>query len=145
MANLPRTPDTFGLIHGDFELDNLIWRNDMISILDFDDSSFLWYAADVASAVRDLFDGEVSISDQRFQAFVGGYRESHPLSEVSLAQAPLFMRFVRLWEYARLVRSLDLAADPTQATWLVALRDKLTLRAAEYRVALELRHATQHG
>jgi Ser/Thr protein kinase RdoA (MazF antagonist) len=145
LANLPKTPDTFGLIHGDFELANLVWRHDKVGVLDFDDSAFLWYAADVAFAVRDLFDGEVDISDQGLQAFVEGYRESHPLSDVSLAQAPLFLRFARLWEYTRLMRSLDLACDPTQATWLVALRDKFTRRATEYRATLELQHAMQHG
>ena len=93
LDTLPTTPETYGMIHGDFELDNLIWRNDSAAVLDFDDSAFMWYAADVAFAVRDLFTKDMDLDDQRFQAFVAGYRESRPLSDESLSQTPPFLRF----------------------------------------------------
>jgi Ser/Thr protein kinase RdoA (MazF antagonist) len=144
-AGLSTSPGTYGLIHGDFELDNLIWRNGSAGILDFDDSVSMWYAADVAFAVRDLFREVMDLADLRFQAFVEGYRESHLLSGESLAQTPLFLRFAQLLQYARLVRTLDLAPDPTHPDWLVALRDKLARRAADYQQAIETRYESQQG
>jgi Ser/Thr protein kinase RdoA (MazF antagonist) len=145
LADLPTTAKTYGIIHGDFELDNLIWHDGVAGILDFDDSAVMWYAADVAFAVRDLFSADVDLDDQRFQAFVGGYRESRPLSEESLAQAPTFLRFARLLQYARLCRALDLVPDPTQPTWLTALQDKMARRAADYQRTIRIRYQGQLG
>jgi Ser/Thr protein kinase RdoA (MazF antagonist) len=145
LDELPTTPETYGMIHGDFELDNLIWRSGSAAVLDFDDSAFMWYAADVAFAVRDLFATDMDLGDQRFQAFVAGYRASRPLSDESLAQTPLFLRFAQLLQYARVVRTLDFAPDPTQPEWLVALHDKLARRAADYHRAVEIRYESRHG
>jgi Ser/Thr protein kinase RdoA (MazF antagonist) len=145
LGDLPMTPETYGIIHGDFELDNLIWRDGAAGILDFDDSAIMWYVADVVFAVRDLFTADMDLGDQRFQAFVGGYRESRPLSEESLAQAPVFLRFARLWQYARLCRALDLVPDPTQPPWLMALHDKLARRASDYQRTIETRYEGVSG
>jgi len=41
ISALPITQETYGLIHGDFELDNLVWREAAASVLDFDDCSRL--------------------------------------------------------------------------------------------------------
>jgi Ser/Thr protein kinase RdoA (MazF antagonist) len=142
---LPTTSETYGMIHGDFELDNLIWRNGSAAVLDFDDSAFMWYAADVAFAVRDLFTTDMDLDDQRFQAFVAGYRESRPLSDESLSQTPLFLRFAQLVQYARIVRTLDFAPNPSHPEWLVALHDKLARRAAEYHRAVEIRYKSRRG
>jgi Ser/Thr protein kinase RdoA (MazF antagonist) len=142
LAGLPMDDDTYGTIHGDFELDNLVWREDTAGILDFDDSAQMWYAADVALAVRDLFadpSKDADTGDPRFRAFVEGYREHRALDEESLAHVPRFLRFARLLEYARIVRSLDLPEWQGQADWLAALRDKLSRRAAAYRATVELR------
>ena len=130
-AALPVDSDTYGTIHGDFELDNLVWRGSTAAILDFDDSAHLWYAADIALATRDLFADEAGagmsvtrgMDDPRFQAFMEGYREQRALDEDSLARVPLFLRVACLLEYARLVRALDLAEGAQQADWLVALRE----------------------
>src|SRR2546430_7254258 len=55
LSALTVTETNSGLIHGDFELDNLFWQDDTIALLDFDDCSYSWYVADVAFALRDLF------------------------------------------------------------------------------------------
>jgi Ser/Thr protein kinase RdoA (MazF antagonist) len=73
------------MIDGDFELDNLIWRDGLAGVLDFGDSAFMWYASDVAFAVRDLFGSDMDLAAPRFQAFVDGYRASHMLSEECLS------------------------------------------------------------
>jgi Ser/Thr protein kinase RdoA (MazF antagonist) len=145
LDTLPMTPETYGMIHGDFELDNLIWRNGSAAVLDFDDSAFMWYVADVAFAVRDLFTSDMDLGDPRFQTFIAGYRESRPLSDESLEQTPLFLRFAQLLQYARIVRTLDFAPDPMQPEWLVALHDKLARLAAAYHQTIETRYESRHG
>ena len=48
LGALPVDRDRYGLIHFDFELDNLYWRDQTIGMLDFDDCAHYWYAADIA-------------------------------------------------------------------------------------------------
>ncbi|RYI27709.1 MAG: aminoglycoside phosphotransferase [Acetobacteraceae bacterium] len=44
-------PDTFGLIHADLRLANLMVHGDRLTAIDFDDCGFGWWAYDLASAL----------------------------------------------------------------------------------------------
>lgn len=136
LAALPESRETYGLIHGDFELDNLVWRGDAVSILDFDDCSFGWYAADVAYALGDYFGEGGTVGDDRFRAFVAGYAERCAPDPDLLARVPLFVRLADLTDYARIMRSLDLPPGE-YPEWLVGLEGKLRDRVRSYRTALE--------
>ena len=72
LAALPVTATNYGLIHGDFELDNLFWQGETVAMLDFDDCACYWY---VAFALRDLFQTGVDLSHPSFRAFIGGYSQ----------------------------------------------------------------------
>lgn len=137
LSALPTTQETFGLIHGDFELDNLVWNGAHVGILDFDDCSHHWYAADIAFALRDLFEDGVDTSDARFRAFAAGYRAFFPLSEEDSGYVPLFLRFAHLLNYARIARSMDLAPGAGYPEWLQRLNSKLLQRMAAYRASIE--------
>lgn len=132
---LPADRECCGLIHGDFELDNLVWPdqgNGTPGILDFDDGSRHWYAADLAFALRDLFDRGADPSDPSVGAFVRGYRAHFPLNDELLAAVPLFSRLSRLLTCTRLARSLDLPDRSDQPAWLRRLRGKFEARIATY-------------
>jgi Ser/Thr protein kinase RdoA (MazF antagonist) len=47
LGQLSITAENFGLIHYDFELDNLIWDGDGPGIIDFDDCAWWWFGADI--------------------------------------------------------------------------------------------------
>jgi Ser/Thr protein kinase RdoA (MazF antagonist) len=85
LATLPRDPDRFGIVHGDFELDNLSWDGDTAVAYDFDEAARSWYVADIVNAVRDLAGATVL-----YGAFLAGYRRARPLRESDLAHVPLF-------------------------------------------------------
>lgn len=139
LAALPVDRERFGLIHGDFELDNLCWPDRggrAPGILDFDDCARHWYAADLAFALRDLFDDGADLGHPSVGAFVGGYRAHFPLGDEMLAALPLFSRLSRLLVYAKLVRSLDLPDRPDQPEWLRALRRKFEARITAYAASL---------
>ncbi|GAC1407893.1 MAG: hypothetical protein NVSMB52_20990 [Chloroflexota bacterium] len=55
LHTLPTPPHPLPVIHGDFELDNLVWGPAGVGILDFDDCHVATPEADVAYALRDLF------------------------------------------------------------------------------------------
>ena len=137
LAALPQARDTHGLIHFDFELDNLVWRGGSAGILDFDDCSRLWYAADIALALGDLFEGGAELGDGRARAFVGGYAERRAVDPDLPSRVPLFLRLDGLLRYARLARAADLAVGPEHPEWLGDLSRKLRDRMAEYRGSVE--------
>jgi len=111
LSALPVTETNYGLIHGDFELDNLFWQDDTIALLDFDDCSYSWYVADVACALRDLFETGVDLSNPSFRAFIRGYSEHSSLDEELISHLPTFMRLANLITYAKLVRAVNLTTD----------------------------------
>jgi Ser/Thr protein kinase RdoA (MazF antagonist) len=137
LSALPVDRDRYGLIHFDFEPDNLLWNVDRIAILDFDDCAHYWFAADIAFALRDLFVDSADLGNGSFREFIQGYSAICPLDEAAIAQVPLFLRLSKLIQYVRLARSLDLAEDGTYPDWLEALQGKLRSRMADYRLSLE--------
>ena len=56
-------------IHFDFELDNIVWNTDKTGIIDFDDSAFYWFVADIAFALRDLYDDSVKKVELQNESF----------------------------------------------------------------------------
>jgi len=141
LGALPQTRHTYGLIHFDFELDNLVWREANIGILDLDDCSYLWYAADIAFALGELFEENVEVDDRRFLAFIQGYSEHRPVDEQLLSRVPLFWRLGALLKYARLVRATDLTPRPEHPEWLRELSRKLHDRMSAYRMSVEARRS----
>ncbi|MEU5159942.1 phosphotransferase [Streptomyces sp. NPDC020875] len=81
LTELPRDPAAYGVVHGDFELDNLAWDGDTPVAFDFDEAALSWYAADVAHAIRDLTDHgrPCPAHAESLTAFLAGYREVRPL------------------------------------------------------------------
>jgi Ser/Thr protein kinase RdoA (MazF antagonist) len=133
---LPTDRDVCGLIHFDFELDNLVWRGDIAQILDFDDCARGWYVADVAFALRDIFDAGAGLDDPRVRTFLDGYAVRCPLDEALLARLPLFSRLARLIQFGRITRSLDLDESPDNPAWLNTLIEKLRRRREAYQAEL---------
>lgn len=106
--NLSVPPEDFGLIHYDFEQDNLFWQGKSAGILDFDDCARYPLAADIAYALRDIFKDGVKPDDPRLLEFAAGYRERRRLNEDLLRRLPELMRVHHLYQYCRLTRSADL-------------------------------------
>jgi len=130
-----------GLIHYDFELDNLHWYPNAIKIFDFDDSAVYWYGADIAYALRDLFDGKIDTENPRYKKFITGY-ESEFEVDVNLNQdLHVFMKLHNLYSYPRILRSLDNEIREDSPDWIKGLTGKLTnytesLRASVLNVSL---------
>jgi Ser/Thr protein kinase RdoA (MazF antagonist) len=112
LARMPLECDVYGPIHTDLELDNLLWNGNRFGLVDFDEYSTSWRAADIAKALNDLFDLRAGLDDPRLQAFVAGYRRHLPLGDETLAALPFFTRLFDLGMYLRLQRAL---ADPLDA------------------------------
>ena len=139
---LPVTVETFGLIHFDFELDNLIWTEHGLTAIDFDDSAWYWFAADIAFALRDLVDDDVAkidsiakidSSSEQFRAFLAGYRTAKSLTDGEIALLPMFLRLHHLISFAKLLRALEREPPIDEPAWAAALRQKLEKEVRDYR------------
>lgn len=136
LTALPTDSATYGLIHFDLELDNLVWQGSGIGILDFDDCARYWYAADIALALRDLFEDGFDPEHPSLAEFLRGYESERPIERTLIATLPTFLRLGELLRYARLRRSLDLPSAPGHPAWLAALRDKLDRYVNAYEASL---------
>jgi Ser/Thr protein kinase RdoA (MazF antagonist) len=135
IAALPADEHSFGLIHYDFELDNLLW-NKQISVIDFDDCACYWFVADIAFALRDLFDdhaGHINMMDARFQAFVHGYRTVRAMTDEELRRLPLLLQLHHLMTFTKLLRAIDVDDTSAAPAWVVDLRARLLRKAQSYR------------
>jgi Ser/Thr protein kinase RdoA (MazF antagonist) len=131
--SLAMKSENYGLIHYDFELDNLIWDNSGITIIDFDDCIYSWYIADIAYALRDLFDeGETDRkNDKRFIKFIDGYKSKTELHKEELLQLPYFFRLHNFISYKKLQRSIDIDISDDNPKWMNELIEKLKLEYME--------------
>jgi Ser/Thr protein kinase RdoA (MazF antagonist) len=139
LEQLPVRNDNFGLIHHDFEPDNLVWNGRQVSIVDFDDCANYWFAADIAFALRDAFGdspGGVDLGNGTVQQFLRGYRLERDIENIELQRIPLFLALHNLVTMARLQDALAPEASGDEPEWLVALRKKLEAKIDFYRAQM---------
>ena len=135
LARLPRDRSRFGVVHGDFELDNLAWDAGRATAFDFDEAAQSWYAADIAYALRDLTgpDGEPDPSRRPLvQAFVAGYRGVRALDDADLANLRLFAGAHAACSAVRIARALEWSGTD-EPEWRAELRADLTGMAGAQR------------
>jgi Ser/Thr protein kinase RdoA (MazF antagonist) len=137
LANrLDVSAENFGLIHFDFELNNLVFdANNEVCMLDFDDCAYYWYAADLVYALKDI--QPFNVESPLVATFIKGYRTETKLDQTTLNEAPLFTRLHQLSSYAKLTRSLDVKESKENPDWLIVLREKLVHLHAGYRASIE--------
>jgi len=131
----PRTPERYGLLHTDLELDNLIWSDD-VAVLDFDEYGEGWYLLDIAKALTDVLDAGDSLDSPRIQGFVTGYRTHLPLSDADLALLPEFLALSELRMYCVLSRAMNMELEEARVDWLRDLIVRLRAWMAAYEASL---------
>ncbi len=147
LAALPRSDGGYGLIHGDFELDNLSWVDGAPIAYDLDEAERSWYAADIAFAIRDLVPDPRALAEPPsplLGGFLDGYRQERPAMVVDADQLVLFTASNALRSLARL--GPVLAEDPEVGRGLIAnvpsgrpLREVVEEHAERHRrIAVEL-------
>lgn len=88
LGRLPKSPQTYGLIHADFVPENLLVNGDVVRLIDFDDAGFGWHMFEIATSL--YFIRDQSFYEQALQALINGYRKHRSLSEEQLEKLPLF-------------------------------------------------------
>ncbi len=113
---LPRDPGSYGLIHGDLHCANFfvdIAIND-ITLFDFDDCCYGWYAMDIAMSVFDLLvlypvKDQASFVSSFLECYLKGYLPENRIEGIWIERLPLFLKLLEVEIYADLAR--DYAVD----------------------------------
>jgi Ser/Thr protein kinase RdoA (MazF antagonist) len=131
-SRLPITPANYGLIHYDFDTDNVFYdpAAQTCNVIDFDDAMYHWYMMDIERALNSLI-GETSSGAAPLvqDRFLQGYRSQFTLDPVLFSCLPVFNRFARLYRYTRTMRSIS-EQWQHEPEWMVDLRAHLNQETA---------------
>ncbi|WP_249716403.1 phosphotransferase enzyme family protein [Paenibacillus sp. J31TS4] len=131
LARIPEANGEFGLVHYDFQSDNVIESEEegRFSVFDFDDAMRHWFLMDVEIVRKELLEeraSDLKEAEDAYAAFTAGYRTLRPIGPEAATLLPLLQRFDELYSFARVVRSLEgIDEVPDQPDWLAGLRGKL--------------------
>jgi len=124
----------YGLIHYDFELDNVFYDENRraCNVIDFDDVMLHWYGMDIVQAL-DSLERETDVDDfpQKKVAFLSGYRSRYMINDDWMAAILAFRRYGNLLRYTRIARALHEEWE-NEPDWMVMLRKKLHPRLQKY-------------
>jgi Ser/Thr protein kinase RdoA (MazF antagonist) len=83
LADIPRSPDAYGVLHGDPEPDNVVFGSNGVTFIDLDDVHKGWFAADIAFALRAWAPPAAppDLSQTVPAAFIAGYRQLRPMRD----------------------------------------------------------------
>ena len=98
-------PETFGLIHADLRLANLMVDGDRLTAIDFDDCGFGWWAYDLAAALS-FIETDPRLPDL-IAAWVAGYSRIAPLPAADRAMIPALILLRRVLLTAWLATRAD--------------------------------------
>jgi Ser/Thr protein kinase RdoA (MazF antagonist) len=124
LCTFPQDRDTFGLIHGDFGPTNFRHRNGGLTVFDFDDCCYHWYAYDLAVTIYPH--GWRKKAKELMEALFEGYAEKilsgvHLRNELvqfcRLRQLYMFLNYAKRWGFKNLSNQ--------QASWFAQKRDNI--------------------
>lgn len=132
LNSLPKTTDSYGLIHYDAHAVNfLVDDSGTITLFDFDDSAYSWFANDIAIVLFYAAMGAKDIADftQTFLThFLWGYKRENKLDAAWLKEIPHFLKLREIELYAVIHRSFDvdnLEDDPWVASYMQGRKEKI--------------------
>lgn len=119
-----------GVLHGDFELDNLRFEDDRVVAFDVDETSIGPYALDIAFAVRDLVGSHGTLDRPErpglLSAFLEGYQQVRTLHDDERDVLSLSSTHVAARSLVHGHGVLDAGDAPDDPAWLTDLRGSLT-------------------
>jgi len=121
IRGVSRDDQSYGLIHGDFNDGNFTvnYDNGDITVFDFDDSCYFWYAYELAAAWeggigRTMFAGlkaRKAFMDHYMENVFEGYAKENVITDECLEQIPLFIKLIHVEEFLHYVQYIHNTDD----------------------------------
>jgi len=124
---LPVTTSNYGLVHYDFELDNVFYdpQTRQYTPIDFDDSFYSWFLVDIEQAVDSIQDElDPETAPNAIDHFLAGYRSIKDIDETLHPYWHILRRSASLFAYVRVLRSAH-QRWKNEPEWMIGLRAKL--------------------
>lgn len=139
LGSLSISQENYGLVHYDFEIDNIFWNRELsnFSVIDFDDSMYHWYVMDIVTVFENILDEDEINVTSKSHAFLNGYRKIKAINQKLFEEKSRFKRFDDLYTFARLMRSLQDQNIKNEPDWLEHVRIKLTNECDRIRKGFE--------
>ncbi len=124
LSGLPKSEESFGLIHGDFGVTNLRCQNNLVTVFDFDDCCYHWYVYDLAITIYPH--GWRAGAKGLLEALLEGYAEETApgdggqdeiLNFCRLRLLYMFLNYAKKWGFSNL--------SGEQKKWLSQKRDNM--------------------
>lgn len=132
LRDLPVDREVYGIVHQDAHGGNFHVENGRITLFDFDDTLYAWYAYDVAMAFFYILPHDCSTPEDlafarsAFARLMQGYNQETTLGERWLREIPRFLKLREIDLYIAIHRSLDLEnLDPWCASFMKDRREKI--------------------
>ncbi|HEX6150879.1 phosphotransferase enzyme family protein [Nocardioides sp.] len=140
LAELPRTSEVFGVLHGDPEADNAVLLDDGVVLVDPDDVRRGWFVSDVAFALRDwaTVSGGVDLDAEVPGRFLEGYHRVRSLSDEEIGWLPLMAQASAVEDLLAFQAHLEVQPQPDWPDWAVDLDHRVRARAAALRAELSV-------
>ena len=130
LALLEKNKETYGLVHYDFEPDNVFYdeKDGKCYVIDFEDGMYHFFLVDIEQVFDVLSEelvGEALSVAKGY--FLQGYQSEKILAPDYEQRLPLMRRFCNLYSYARLIRCIaeSLLDEPE---WMSKLRGRLEMK-----------------
>ncbi len=111
LDRLPKSNDSYGLIHFDAHMGNMfVDQHGVITLFDFDDCNYSWFVNDIAIVLFYIALGkedQAAFTKEFITYFLHGYREENQLDESWLQEIPAFLKLREIDLYAVIHRSFD--------------------------------------
>lgn len=82
-----KNKNNYGLIHSDFNINNVLVDHGKVQVLDFDDCGFGWFLYDLGTTVLE-YDEEIR---EKIAAWLKGYEQERQLTDTDMAMIPTFI------------------------------------------------------
>jgi amicoumacin kinase len=119
LRSLPKDPTCYGLIHQDVHAANFLMDEaGNLTLFDFDDCAYNWYAYDIAIAlfymVLEAPEGP-AFAQEFLPHLIEGYRSVYPIDDFWLREIPYFLKVREIELYAVIYSSFG--PEPVQDEW----------------------------
>lgn len=145
LKNLPRDPDSYGLVHGDLQDHNLYLNGNSLTVLDFENCLYGWYMLDFVASLEAVIGG-MPFSEEMEKATIyfsenywKGYKQENHIDLPYFQKIPDFFRLWELLLYSEFINEWDMA-NLTEARKQLLNRYRTDLIAGNRFSRIEFQH-----